>query len=149
MDQELLTTQLAELDRRLALLEGYRSLSAHDMVENPERTAAVERHTQIAIQSAIDAAGVIITGLRLREPRTYAESLEVRSEAGLFRWGLAASLCNLARFRSILVHGYLAIDPYETEKFLNQGYEDLQQFVRDALKAARLVRDRHGRSPGR
>lgn len=145
IDQELLTTQLAELDRRLALLEPYRDLSADDLDEEAERTAAIERHTQIAIQSGIDAAGVVITGLRLREPRTYAESFEVLGEAGLLDMALGRRLSNLARFRNILVHGYLRIDPHETEQFLRQGYSDLEAFVRAALQAARSGRPRGNR----
>ncbi len=143
MDQELLTTQLAELDRRLALLEQYRSLRTHELEQAPERTAAIERHAQIAIQSAIDAAGAIITGLRLREPRTYAESFEVLAESDLLQREHALRLSNLARFRNVLVHGYLAIDPEETERFLGQGYDDLKDFIRAALEAARQ------RQPGR
>lgn len=143
MDQELLTTQLAELDRRLALLEQYRSLRTHELEQAPERTAAIERHAQIAIQSAIDAAGAIITGLRLREPRTYAESFEVLSESDLLPREHALRLSNLARFRNVLVHGYLAIDPEETERFLEQGYDDLKDFIRAALEAARQRQPRH------
>ncbi len=137
MDQELLTTQLTELDRRLALLEPYRSLTTAELSEACERTAAIERHAQIAIQSAIDAAGVLITGLRLREPHTYAESFDVLAESHLLERALAGRLSNLARFRNILVHGYLQIDPDETELFLKQGYSDLQHFVKSALEAAR------------
>ncbi len=137
MDDELLTTHLSELDRRLALLEPYRSLGPEELDEADERTAAIERHTQIAIQSALDAAGVIITGLRLREPRTYAESFEVLSEAAVLEREHAGRLSDLARFRNILVHGYLAIDPQETARFLRQGIEDLRAFITAALLASR------------
>jgi uncharacterized protein YutE (UPF0331/DUF86 family) len=142
MDRELLSTHLSELDRRLALLEPYRSLGPADLDGADERTAAIERHPQIAIQSALDAAGVIITGLRLREPRTYAESFEVLSEAALLEREHARRLSDLARFRNILVHGYLTIDPQETARFLREGVEDLREFIRAALAAS-------GRHPGR
>jgi len=145
MDRELLTTHLSELDRRLALLEPYRSLGPADLDGADERTAAIERHTQIATQSALDAAGVIITGLRLREPRTYAESFEVLSEAALLEREHARRLSDLARFRNILVHGYLTIDPQETARFLREGVEDLREFIRAALAASARHPGRGGR----
>ena len=82
---------------------------------------------------AIEAAQAICTHLAARiptpAPNSMGECFEGLRDAGLFDESLCLSLCQMARFRNLLVHRYWQIDLKVVHGFLNSRLVDLESYL--------------------
>ena len=129
VDPDVLVRRLRELDRRLGLLaalhgSGDRTSYLADIAVQ----AQVERHLQIAIQSAIDVAVHVVTEDTSRTPEDYADAFAVLADEALLPGELADRLRLSAGMRNILVHGYADVDPAIVWSALGQ-LDDLRAFA--------------------
>lgn len=76
----------------------------------------------------------------LRAPASFADSFAVLGEAGFVDPGLVPALQEMARFRNLLVHGYLRVDDRRVAEILRTRLGDLDAFraqvARRALEGA-------------
>ncbi len=139
VDAEVLRLRLRELDRRIGALREARAAGRERFLSDPQLQAAVERHLQLALQSALDAAAHVVAEDFPESPSTYREVFELLGRHGILDGALVFRLGRAAGLRNLLVHGYLELDPERIWASL----EDLDDLV--AL-AARLEAYLEGRA---
>jgi uncharacterized protein YutE (UPF0331/DUF86 family) len=132
-------TDVELVAKRLALIETYvrelRTLAHPEELARDVRERRFVEHTlQLAIQAALDTASHIVSDQRLGEPATNRELFEILGRHGWLDEALVATLRDMAGFRNVLVHGYLAVDAKIVRDVLERRLGDLLDFVR-AIRA--------------
>jgi uncharacterized protein YutE (UPF0331/DUF86 family) len=91
---------------------------------------AAERNFQVAIQAALDIASMILSDQYVTLPHDYAELFPKLAEMGVLPADFAQGLVNMARFRNVLVHLYLTVDPQRVYNYIQHNLDDLDLFAR-------------------
>lgn len=108
-NRDLLEKKLAFIERCLRELQ---TLAKLERIESDvQEQRFVERELQLAIQVALDVASHIVSDERLAEPSTNAELFAALVRHGLLSAELGSSLVQAAKFRNVLVHAYVDVDP--------------------------------------
>ncbi len=133
---------MESIKSRMELLRGYLS-SLEELKPRKEEfyeslifRMAVERLLQLSIECLLDIAQHIAAAKGHRSPESYADTITVLEEAGLISPEKADTYRSIARFRNILVHAYVSIDPGSVFDIWMKGMEDLREMARDLMKAA-------------
>ncbi len=128
-DQELALRQLVELETRIAALRALAPVVPEALAAEMNVAAVVERHLQVAVQSAVDVASWVIADRGWREPRNYADTFNVLSDEGFLERPLACRLAEMAAYRNVLVYGYTAVSHEITARFASEGLADLAELA--------------------
>lgn len=118
-------------------LKKYQGMTKEELVEDPEKTAAIERFFQLAIEAVIDIANLLNAEYRFRPAKDAKESLEILGEEGVLDKKFAKGFSSVAGFRNILVHQYLDIDHNKVVENLN----NLTDFEKFAQQVAKYLKD--------
>jgi uncharacterized protein YutE (UPF0331/DUF86 family) len=131
-NRELLEKKLAFIERTL------REIRVHGRVQEIETDLReqrfLERELQLAIQAALDIASHIVSDNRLEEPSTNAALFRTLAKHGFVPEALRASLEQMAKFRNVLVHGYVDVNPAIVRDVVENRLGDLEAFV-SAIRA--------------
>ncbi len=111
VDPETVRLRLAQIDRRAALLRDIEAGGRDRFLGDVHLQAEAERHLQLAIQAAIDAANHVLAEDFPDTPSSYREVFELLARRGVLEADLAGRLVEAVGLRNILVHGYLDVDP--------------------------------------
>jgi len=125
---------IALIEKKLAFIETcvreLKTLACPDAIETDVREERFIAHTlQVAIQAALDIASHIVSVLRLGEPETNRELFERLSKADILSPELTETMCLMAGFRNIVVHGYQSVDPDILRDIVENRLPDMQDFV--------------------
>jgi len=90
--------------------------------------AAVKYQFVVAIETCIDAGQHVIASEGLRAPHHFAETFAILGDAGYLEADTVAPLQDMARFRNLLVHGYLPVDDARVIEILRSRLGDLEAF---------------------
>jgi len=130
LDREVILRRLLRLDRLRTRLERDAGASRERYLADEDLQAQVERRLQLAAQIAIDLANYLITHRRLEIPDEEENVFVVLGRVGIIEPSLAERLKGLVRFRNILVHDYLTVDPGLVYDNLAARLDDFQAFAR-------------------
>lgn len=131
-DREVVVRRVREVGRRLqALRRLHRSGRAGFDADDGLR-AQVERHLQIALQSAIDIALHLLATDTDGTPEDYGSAFVMLADAGIIPAELGGRLRLAAGLRNLLVHAYLDIDPDRLWDHL-EHLDDLEVFAGHVL----------------
>ncbi len=135
VDPERLRALLDRLDEET---EHLRRLAERDdaSLADPDILAAVKYRFVIAIEMCIDAGEHVISSEALRAPTDYAEVFAVLGEAGFLPPETVPSLQDMARFRNLLVHGYVDVDDHRVVEILRTRLGDLGSFRAHLARSA-------------
>jgi uncharacterized protein YutE (UPF0331/DUF86 family) len=126
-NRDLLEKKLAFIERCLREL---RTLARPALIEtNLPEQRFVERQLQLAIQAALDVASHIVSDERLAEPTSNAQLFAALTRHGVLDADLGAALAAAAKFRNVLVHGYVDVDPAIVRDVLENHLGELDAFV--------------------
>ncbi len=128
VDPGRLRALLDRLARELAELRRLAALAPADLLADPDRMAAVKYRFVVAIEACIDAGQHVIASEGLRAPDNFAETFSILGDGGYLEPGTVAPLQDMARFRNLLVHGYLRVDDTRVIEILRSRLEDLEAF---------------------
>jgi uncharacterized protein YutE (UPF0331/DUF86 family) len=124
---ELVEKKLVFIER---CLEELRVLGDFTRIETDLRERRfVERQLQLAIQAALDVASHIVSDERLAEPTSNADLFAALTNRGLLPRELGSALVKAAKFRNVLVHGYVDVDPALVRKVAENDLGDLEAFI--------------------
>ena len=127
------------VDRLAEELSHLRALAARGpdaLLADPDLLAAVKYRFVVAIETCIDLAQHAIASAGLRAPTSFADAFAVLGEAGFVDAGLVPALQEMARFRNLLVHGYLRVDDRRVVEILRTRLDDLDAFRSQAARSA-------------
>jgi uncharacterized protein YutE (UPF0331/DUF86 family) len=127
------TTPIAERLRRirssLKHLHELQNTSRDEFVSNYLISSTVERQFQVAIQAATDIGQIILAELGETVPKNYADVFTLVGQVGVCSPDLSRRLVHMARFRNVLVHLYLDVDPDKVYDALQNSLPDLEEYA--------------------
>lgn len=127
------------LDRLAEERSHLRALAARGpaaLLADPDLLAAVKYRFVVAIETCIDLAQHVIASEGLRAPASFADAFAVLGEAGFVDEELVPALQSMARFRNLLVHGYLRVDDERVVEVLRTRLGDLESFGSQVARSA-------------
>ena len=125
------------LERRLRALEEYlrdleetsNKINWNSFVEDKIIRRYVERTLQMAVEACLDIANHIISYEGYREPVDNKDTFSVLAENNIIYENLSENLKRMAKFRNIVVHDYLSVDPEIVYSILNKHLADISTFA--------------------
>lgn len=128
----------ALLDRIADETHQLRSLAggSEPILEDRIRVSAAKYGFVVVIEACIDIGQHIIASEGLRAPADFADVFAVLGESGYVPPELVPTLQDMARFRNLLVHGYLRIDDRRVAEILESRLDDLDRFRREVAGTA-------------
>lgn len=129
MDTTSVVERLRRLKDEVEGLQPYVNLSLDDYLADEQRQLAVERRLQVAAQVCIDIGNYLIAYYGLRTPDKPEDIFAILGRETLIPESLVQRLVGMVRFRNILVHGYLDIDPAKVHAVLSADLGVLLDFA--------------------
>ncbi|MDZ7261518.1 MAG: DUF86 domain-containing protein [candidate division KSB1 bacterium] len=133
-DKEIIYKRLNKLEKELKALEKHSSVSLEQYLEDGDLQAVVERRLQVLAQIAMDIGNYLVTRKRLEIPEEEENVFIVLGKAKILSWKLSQKMKGLVRFRNILVHNYLEIDPEIVYENLKNNLSDFRKFAEEISK---------------
>lgn len=127
------------LDRLFEELAHLRRLSGYledELLGDPDRLAAVKYRFVVAIEICIDVGQHIVASEALRAPTSFADVFAILAEAGFVPASLVPTLQDMARFRNLLVHGYIRVDDQRVVQILTSRLGDFDTFRAEVARTA-------------
>lgn len=121
---------MQKLDNYLRHLRQLQKVRLEEYLADENIQALVERRLQLAIQVCLDIANYLIAYLRLQAPEELPNVFDILGREGIVPKDLAARMVGMVRFRNILVHDYLVIDPRRVHRHLTESLDDFDHFAR-------------------
>lgn len=132
VDRQVLESLLNKLHKTLSNLERM-EVVVEELLENENLQDLVDRRMQIAIETCIDIANHLASGLNLPGQDTSADIFKLLSEEKILEQNLAEKLSRACGFRNILVHEYLTIDYKIVFQNYKYGLDDLRNFAKTVV----------------
>ena len=132
IDRERLLAKLDELDGYVAEL---RSIAPPGLEEYKavEKRRACERLLQLMVQAAIDACGLVVTGLRLGLPGQEDDLFEKLVQRSVISPDTGATLRQMRGLRNLLVHEYGRINDELLFDTIHHRLGDFETVKRELL----------------
>ncbi|HJW83292.1 MAG TPA: DUF86 domain-containing protein, partial [Anaerolineae bacterium] len=109
IDREKVVAIFRRMDGYIRQLRLMAAKPPEQVVDDPVNFAATEHFLQLCIESCIDVTNHIISAMRYRAPRDYADAFAVLAENQVVPDELLTRLQAMARFRNLIVHLYWEI----------------------------------------
>ena len=109
-------------------LKALQSLPYDEFVSDHVVRSAAERNFQVAVQAALDIASMILADASVDVPQAYADLFPELAAIGVIPDDFAEKLTYMAKFRNVLVHMYLDVDPQRLYAYLQDNLIDLEKF---------------------
>ncbi|MCW5853567.1 MAG: DUF86 domain-containing protein [Anaerolineae bacterium] len=110
-------------------LRQYRKLTYEQFSRDRTISRAAERYFQLAIQAALDIGAVILSEEGVKVPEEYRDIFPRLADIGVLPPEFASKLVGMAKFRNVLVHLYLQVDPALVYHYLQHDLGDLERFA--------------------
>jgi uncharacterized protein YutE (UPF0331/DUF86 family) len=134
VDVAMILERLKRLAEYLAFLEQHKSLAYEEFVKDKTIEFSVERVLQLAIQIVVDIATHILATASNVTPEDYTDAIIKLAEVGVIPAAYAVKIMAMPKFRNILVHEYVNIDP-------RLVYENMQEELNDFVLFARYINE--------
>lgn len=99
---------------------------AHDRLT----LTSAEHELQVAIQAALDIGLILLSEQPVKAPAEYREIFPRLAEAGVLPREFGDRLAAMARFRNVLVHLYVEVDPVKVFEIVQQDLDDFDTFAK-------------------
>ncbi len=134
LDKEIIYRRLNRLERIILTLEKNAQLDLKEYLSNEDLQAAVERRLQLAAQICIDITNYLLARLRLELPEEEENIFLSLAKGKVISRESAEKMKGLVRFRNILVHEYLMVDPELVYKNLQENLDDFRRFIAEITR---------------
>ena len=129
MDTSSVVERLRKLKEYVEELQPYVHLSLVEYLADKDRQYAAERLLQLASQVCIDVGNYLVAYFGLQTPETPENIFAILGREDLIPEPLAQKMVGMVRFRNILVHGYLVIDPVKVQAVLANDLDVFLSFA--------------------
>jgi uncharacterized protein YutE (UPF0331/DUF86 family) len=129
VDVAALRNRLNALEEYVARPESKRHVSYEQMLADWVTYYAIQRIFQMASQAAIDIAGHILSADFTRRVDDYYAAILALGSEKVLPEEFAQHFADVARFRNVLVHEYLVVDPAKVYQFLQTGLDDFRAYI--------------------
>jgi uncharacterized protein YutE (UPF0331/DUF86 family) len=107
------------------LLKEYKTLN----VESTKDKLALERLSQLLIESVIDVGNMMIDGFIMRDPGSYEDIIDILEDERVIPDTESTPYKEVIALRKMLVKDYLHINHEVVQQVLNKNYTILEQFT--------------------
>ena len=101
---------------------------------SPDYKDIAERNIQVAIESCLDIAKIVISSMELPEPKDNKGVFTVLAEAGILSNESLKFLVPMAGTRNVLVHGYDKVEDSIIYGVIKQHLKDFAVFLKEIKK---------------
>lgn len=131
---EKIYSRIENLKNYVKILEGLQDITLEELEKEPIKKGALERYLQLAIESCVDIAEMIISDQRLSTPQTATEAIEILGKEGILDGSFAKEFAKAVGFRNILIHDYVRIDYQVVLENLKNNLSDFHRFIKAILQ---------------
>ena len=128
VDRDLVARRRLALEQYLRELREVISIGREAYLADWKAQRAAERSLQLAMEVCLDLAEHVIADQRLAAPETASGMFDTLRDAALIEPALAEALSRMARFRNLLVHDYVRIDPSKVFDIATTDVADIETF---------------------
>jgi len=132
MDEEIVS-RLKIIEDSLSKLKKIAEKSRNEYLRDPYIQAAAERFLHKAIEATIDLGNILIAKKCKRTPKSYVDIFNILEEEGLISHELAEEGQGMAKFRNLLVHGYIRVDPKLVYEILKTKLDVILRISREIV----------------
>lgn len=125
---------LEKLSEYMERAKPYIGITAQELKNDHIKQAVVERNLELAAQSCIDIAELLINDQRLKMPADSREAIVRLGEAKIISLDFANQFAAVAGFRNVLAHDYVDIDYEKVADNLNNHLGDFERFAKEVAK---------------
>ena len=123
VDREKIEAILVFLEQQIHLF------LSQSVWESPLEKAALERLTQMMIESVLDVGNSMIDGFIMRDPGSYEDIIEILTDELVISAETSQSLKLLVQYRKVLVQNYTEIDHEGLVEQFGAHLHDLSLFA--------------------
>lgn len=94
----------------------------------------IDRKLHLSLETVLILGEMIISEFDFQKPDTYADIPKILFENKVISQKLKEELIDLARFRNVLVHGYLYLDHKKVYQHLQKDPKIIKKFIKAIKK---------------
>lgn len=132
VDRQIIEKLLNSLKGELHKLDSM-EFTPDELMEKVDIQDIINRRLQIAVESCIDTATHLASGLSLPGQNTSADVFRLLAQEKIITEELGEKMAKACGLRNILVHQYLKIDYEIVYQVSQKGIEDLREFARQVV----------------
>ena len=129
MDKERLAKYIQELEGYLAHLAELQRYSEEEFLSDWRIHDLADRQLHLTLETFLTVGEIVISECGFRKPDTYADIPRILCENRVIGKHLSDDLVDLARFRNVLVHGYLHLDHERVYQRVQKDVRTIQEFL--------------------
>lgn len=130
VDPDVLQRRLVALRRHRQILQELHQKGKDAFLKDPILQGSTERYLHLAAEAMLDMAAHVVADRKLGIAEQYKDLFDLLSKGGIISHPFADRLKEWAKFRNILVHAYLEVDPHRIWETLEKDLGDIDEFVR-------------------
>ncbi|HJF32788.1 MAG TPA: DUF86 domain-containing protein [Sporosarcina psychrophila] len=123
VDRNQISESLNHMDN---LLELYKS--ENEWHEDIIHSLALERITNVIIESIIDVGNTMIDGFIMRDPGSYEDIIDIMEDERVITSQMAKPLKQVVELRKMIVRDFTKVDSEEIQRVLNASMTELLVF---------------------
>lgn len=138
-NKDLLAQLVSKLEDYLEKVKFLQTHSKEEFLENWQIEVQVDRMMQLIIECSIDIGEEILSGIKVRAPKTYKETFLLLHQNKAIDQDLMQEMRDLCEFRNELVHDYLYLGPekiydkfIKTPKIIENYLRQIKKFIKAA-----------------
>ena len=130
VDRLVISTRLNRLEEYLKILKGLQKYPLDRFKRDPLIRGSAEHYLHLAIECCLDMGNHVIADRGFRKPEDYKEIFLILGEEKFLPSKFAKSLVPMVRFRNLVIHDYLRVDPAQVFQILQNHLADLRKLAR-------------------
>ena len=134
IEREVIESKLRFLKEYLVDLKEYESISMEVYRTSKKDQRFVERTLHLACECCLDTSAHIVSRMGYREPRDNKDMFNILFENQIISEPVCAAMVKMAKFRNIVVHDYVRIDPGIVIGILKKNLTDFKLFAREVIQ---------------
>jgi uncharacterized protein YutE (UPF0331/DUF86 family) len=130
VDVGAVVSRLSLIRQCVSALRAMQHLEYDAFAQDRLTLTSAEHELQVAIQAALDIGLILLSEQPIRAPAEYREIFPRLAETGILPRAFGDRLAAMARFRNVLVHLYVAVDPAKVFEVIQQDLDDFDTFAK-------------------
>ncbi len=133
-EKEKVARKIKNMKKYVDFLRSYKSITKERLEEDYQLRSAIERNLHLAIESALDIGGIIISAEDFEKPEDYRSVILILGKHEVIPHDFAEKFAEAAKLRNILVHMYAEVDTEVIYEILQNNLGDFDEFAKFIAK---------------
>lgn len=129
VNEDKIRDKIQIIKDNMVKLEEIKSKSIDEFLESPFLADAAIRILQVSIEAMLDVSHHLVSRNRLGTPKTYRETIEILTRAGILPQDKLPAFIMMVKFRNRAVHMYDRIADEEVYRIIRENLPDFDDFI--------------------